>query len=47
MTPRYVFKNGKFDRIVWEKVETEAEILQFQEEPEVVVELSEDEKQAS
>ncbi len=50
MTPRYVFKNGKFDRIVWEK-EEQAEVLQFQEETEAIIESKieskENEKQAS
>jgi hypothetical protein len=46
MTPRYVFKDGKFDKIVWEKEEQEAEILNFKEDKKTQ-DSNEDEKQAS
>ena len=46
MTPRYVFKDGKFDKIVWEKEEQEAEILNFKEDKKAQ-DSNEDEKQAS
>ena len=44
MTPRYVFKDGKFDKIVWEKEEQEAEILNFNEDNQTQ-DSSEEEKQ--
>jgi len=46
MTPRYVFKDGKFDKIVWEKQEQEAEILNFKEDKDGI-DSDENEKQAS
>lgn len=48
MIPQYIFVDGKFDKIVWNKVAREAEVINLNKEERVENEINQDDdKKAS